>query len=222
MTSSLSYDGEGLTAMHEYGIRSSLFQLPTKLPSRTFHRRRTPSAPEVQRCTHSLLWPSATATDTRAAVLEECDIVLTTLPCAGENRTREPLFRPSTTPGAGSLAALSSSSWFLRFLFLFGPSSDDEVSKRAQHNEDTREDSRACSATDWPVVVSYMRRRCLSTASERNAKSSPLGEKVESEWVDEASSTAGWEMPEVLAGRDFGALLRGFFDFDGVEAILAF
>ena len=40
--------------------------------------------------------------------------------------------------------------------------------------------------------------------------------------MDEASSTAGCEMAEVAAGRDFGGLLRGFLNFEGVEAILAF
>lgn len=39
---------------------------------------------------------------------------------------------------------------------------------------------------------------------------------------EEASSTAGCESAEVAAGRPFGGLLRGFFDFEGVDAIVLF
>lgn len=79
--------------------------------------------------------------------------------------------------------------------------------------EVTRPESMECSAIDWFVVVSYTRRRCLSIARETKAKSSPFGENEERVNWDGESSTVSCATAEVDAGRLFGGLAFGFFDF---------
>ena len=68
------------------------------------------------------------------------------------------------------------------FTFLFGDPStglESEKSILAQMREETRAESRVCSAVDFSVSVSYTRRRCLSTASDMNANKFAWGENEE-------------------------------------------
>lgn len=72
---------------------------------------------------------------------------------------------------------------------------------------------------DWPVIASYTRSLCLSTAKDRKAKRSLLGENEDIEKREDEFSTAGCviaetEIGKFLAGRDLD-----FFDFERRDII---
>ena len=123
--------------------------------------------------------------------------------CVGEYRVRDPLERPRQTSWV-FVGGVFETRAAVFFLFLVGEASlrvpFDVKSRETQEKLVTRAVSTIYSVRAPPVTASNMRKRCLSTASERSAKRSAFGEKWDMDVRVDESSTCGREMAAVDTG----------------------
>lgn len=164
--------------------------------------------------------------DNIAAVLVGCDSVRKIRPWEGEKNSKVPSVRPNTTTSV-SVFGFSSAPVLGRFLFpfffaipMFSSTDVDGPSNRSrlpQISVEMRPESTTCSATDFAVDVSYIRRRCLSAESDKKANRFASAEKADTgnAFREEPSSTTGWDNADVLVGWRF------FLDFVELVAMSA-
>lgn len=118
-------------------------------------------------------------------------MVRRTRACEGENKAKEPLDRPRQMSCVFVGAALDDACEVVFFLFFVGEASlrvpSEVKSREIQERLVTRAVSIVCSTRALAVIASKIRRRCLSTASERRAKRCASGEKWDRDVIVDAS-----------------------------------